>query len=157
MSNNNPSPTQAKGDSRIAANGNAPAPQVQAPQPQPQTAPLSVTPAMFPEMPYSANVRAVDADGFEWQFTVRGVNETPFMTRVGNLKATLLKGGYKPATPRSAQPHPQATAGPETEPAPLCAIHKTQMKKRSKDGRSWWSCTEKLDDGQWCQYRPRGK
>jgi len=122
---------------------------------QPQNINIHTAPAPrdFPEMPYSANVRAVDADGFEWQFTARAVNEKPFMERIEHLRDELKRRGYKPAGTRATGSAP--TGAPADEPAPLCVIHNTPMKKRSKDGRSWWSCTEKLADGQWCQYRPK--
>lgn len=108
------------------------------------------------EASFSWNSLARDENDWEEQFTVRAATGAELIHRVNALKAHLIKSGYKPITRRNNPPRGEANT-PESEPAPLCAIHKTPMQKRSKDGRSWWSCVEKLDDGQWCQYRPKSK
>ena len=116
-------------------------------------------PSDFPEMPYSWNVQVLSPEGFGEMFTVRAVNENGFLPRVGRIKAYLTENGYKPMPARSG-PAPAQAATAAGDPAteekpPLCIIHNTPMKRRSKDGRSWWSCTQKLGDGQWCNYRPK--
>jgi len=124
---------------------------------QPQNINIHTAPAPrdFPEMPYSANVRAVDADGFEWQFTARAVNEKPFMERIEHLRDELKKRGYKPVTGRAASVSTSANE-PQAESAPLCAIHNAPMQKRQgRGGQSFWSCPKKLDNGDWCPYRPK--
>lgn len=110
------------------------------------------TPNDFPEMPYSWNARMIGAEGFEEQFTVRAVNDKPFLQRVARLKAELIAAGYKPIGRSAAQ----AASTPEAESVPNCAIHGTPMAKRTgKGGNSFWSCPKKLDNGEWCPYRPK--
>jgi hypothetical protein len=121
--------------------------------------PQAMTQIISGEASFSWNALTSDADGWEEQWTVRGATGDEIIKRVNALKSHLIKNGYKPITRRAASAN--AARGeantPESEPVPLCAIHKVPMQKRSKDGRSWWSCNEKLDDGQWCQYRPKSK
>lgn len=130
------------------------------PKPPPATQPAHteakaqevVTNSDFPESPYSWNLHAEASDGWDEQFTIRASDSETFIKKIEGIKHYLSAKGYKPAQ-RGARP--QATSATNGETAPNCAIHKVPMVKRNKDGRSWWSCTEKLDDGQWCQYRPK--
>jgi len=127
------------------------------PPQQPQQININTAPGPrdFPEMPYSWNVRVTGPEGFDEQFTVRAVNEKPFMDRVAQLKRDLTERGYKATATRAPQAGNAAPA-PAEETAPLCAIHNVPMKKRTgRNGQAFWSCAEKLSDGQWCQYRPK--
>lgn len=132
------------------------APQANA-QPQHVTINTAPAPRDFPEMPYSANVRATDVNGFEWQFTARAVNESPFAERIARLQKYLLANNFKPTPSRGGATTTVNTASESPiEPAPLCAIHKEPMAKRQgKNGQSFWSCPKKLDNGDWCPYRPK--
>lgn len=106
------------------------------------------------EAPYSWNCTAIDENGFNEMFTVRAVTAEGFYARVAQAKSNLLDLGYKPAPTRgtaASAPTPTGTG----EPAPVCAIHKTPMQKRQKDGRTWYSCPQKLDTGEFCPYKPK--
>lgn len=139
-------------------------PQVQQVAPAIESKPPAVTPieikaespsvpiSDFPESPYSWNLHAEASDGWDEQFTIRASDSETFIKKIEGIKHYLSSKGYKPAQ-RGGRA--QANAVTNIEAVPNCAVHKVPMVKRSKDGRSWWSCTEKLDDGQWCQYRPK--
>lgn len=116
--------------------------------PLPSASTASVVP-LFHEAPYSVNFFAVSPAGFRKQFTIRAATEDGIVTRAEHLEARLTSAGYTPVQERA-----QGATG-ENEIAPTCVIHSTPMVKRSKDGRSWWACTQKLADGQWCNYRPK--
>ena len=108
------------------------------------------------EAPYSWNVAVQDANGFIEMFTVRAVSEKGFRERVARVKAQLLAENYTPAPTRGASATAHADeAQPENAAAPLCAIHKTPMQKRQgKRGESFYSCPQRLDNGEFCPYRP---
>lgn len=132
-----------------------PKPQPAAVPPQTDKVPLPTPILEMHEAPYSWNCTAVSPEGFNEMFTVRAVSAEGFNSRILQMKSNLLDLGYKPATARGAAPATQAQGDGTTEAVPNCVIHNKPMSKRSKDGRSWWSCSEKLADGQWCQYRPK--
>lgn len=50
---------------------------------------------------------------------------------------------------------PVAGASGDAQGAPVCAIHGRPMERRQGRNGSFWSCPEKLADGQWCPYRPK--
>ena len=103
----------------------------------------------FSEAPASATVEAYDSSGRRWLLTTRAATTGELLTRLPVLTGWLDDHGWQARTPG------KASQGDGDEPAPLCAIHKTPMVRRSKDGRSWWSCSQKLDTGEWCPYRPK--
>lgn len=110
-------------------------------------------PQLLTESPYSWNTFVEAQDGFGEQFTIRAGSSDEFIKKIEGLKHYLTGKGYKPQT---RGPRTNTTVAPaEGENVPNCVIHNKPMVKRSKDGRSWWSCSEKLADGQWCQYRPK--
>ncbi len=120
------------------------------PAPAPEAKPAPIV--TMTEAPYSWNCTAIDPNGFSEMFTVRAVSAEGFYARVAQMKSNLLDLGYKPAPTRGTA----ASASPSTnEPAPICAIHGTPMQKRQKDGRSWYSCPQKLDNGEYCPYKPK--
>lgn len=118
----------------------------------PDPNPSVITPEMH-EAPFSWNVSAQSPEGFNEQFTVRGVTLQGFMNRVDTVKKNLTDKKYTPARRSGGTETASSTA--EGETAPLCAIHHTPLTKRSKDGRSFWSCNKKLEDGTWCPYKPK--
>ena len=105
------------------------------------------------EAPASATVKAVDPAGFECLLTVRSDTARDLIDRAAVLSTWLADHGWQPAT-RSARA--QAAQVDDGEP-PICPYHNKPMTRRSKDGRSWWSCSEKLSNGEWCQYRPKDR
>jgi hypothetical protein len=105
----------------------------------------------FSEAPASATVEAYDGSGRRWLLTTRAATTSKLLTRLPVLTGWLDDHGWQARTPGKASQGDAATG----ENAPLCAIHKTPMTRRTKDGRSWWSCSHKLDDGSYCPYRPK--
>ena len=110
----------------------------------------AVAPANFTEAPASATVEAFDASGRRWLLTTRAATTSELLTRLPVLAGWLDDHGWQA---RATSKTSQGDALPGENP-PLCAIHKTPMQRRSKEGRSWWSCSHKLDDGTYCPYRP---
>ena len=106
------------------------------------------------EAPASATLRVVTPTGYEVLLTTRAGRMSDLLTQLTTLESWLVDHQWQAAP--TGKGKPQAAQGDAaTEDAPLCAIHKTPMVRRSKDGRSWWSCSHKLDTGEWCPYRPK--
>ena len=109
----------------------------------------------FSEAPASATLRVVSANGFEILLTTRAGRMADLLSQLTTLESWLVDHQWQ-AAPTGKGKATQGTQGDGDESdAPLCAIHKTPMVRRSKDGRSWWSCSHKLDTGEWCPYRPK--
>lgn len=110
------------------------------------------------EAPASATLRVVTPTGYEVLLTTRAGRMADLLTQLTTLEAWLSDHQWTPApTGKGTQGKAQAQQGDAAqEDAPVCAIHGKPMTRRSKDGRSWWSCSEKLSDGTWCPYRPKG-
>ena len=107
------------------------------------------------EAPASATLRVVTPTGYEVLLTTRAGRMSDLLTQLTTLEAWLVDHQWQ-AAPTGKGKATQGTQGDGDESdAPLCAIHKTPMVRRSKDGRSWWSCSHKLDTGEWCPYRPK--
>ena len=114
----------------------------------------------------TATMKAVSPDGFETSFTFGAVRVDELRQAVEKAGRALLKAGWTPA-PAEVLAAALATAGgnghgtgngngPVAEQAPICPYHKSPMQRRSKDGRSWWSCSHKIEGThEWCQYRPK--
>ena len=106
---------------------------------------------VLPEAPFSATVKVRSPRGFVWLVTARSSS-----VNVAGLEAVeerLLAAGFEPAEERGAAPVVQGNAPTETPPE--CPIHHKPLTRRSKDGRSWWGCNERLETGEYCPYRPR--
>ena len=106
----------------------------------------------FNEAPASATVKVTTPGGYDLMITFRATRVADLLSQAQTVEAWLIAHNFTPAPTRPAS---KASQGDGDEPAPLCAIHKTPMTRRSKDGRSWWSCSQKLDTGEWCPYRPK--
>ena len=107
----------------------------------------------FTEAPASINVRVLSPAGFDYQLTMRASRVGDVLNQAQELERWLLKHDWTPAASRPAAPSTTATTG---EP-PICPYHNKPMTRRSRDGRSWWSCNEKLSNDEWCQYRPKDR
>jgi hypothetical protein len=121
----------------------------------PANAVSGLNPSGFPEMPFSANVRALDPYGFEWQFTTRAVTASGFSNRVEMMQKFLTDNNFIPtgASPHTAfatPSHAADEAEPEGEPdrPDWCPIHHVTMKSRTRDGQTWYS--HKVGD-EWCR------
>ena len=42
----------------------------------------------------------------------------------------------------------------ENGPVPICEVHQTPMVRVKGQHGPFWSCHQKDDDGNWCDYRP---
>lgn len=121
------------------------------------TPPTPTTPtATYSEAPASATAKVISPNGYEWLVTMRSTRVSDLLTEAGQLEAWLGEHGWHPApTGRASTASSNGNGQTSTdEAAPVCAIHGKPMTRRSKDARTWWSCAEKLPDGQWCPYRP---
>ena len=106
---------------------------------------------VLPEAPFSATVKVRSPRGFTWLVTARSSS-----VNVAGLEAVeerLLAAGFEPAEERTTPA--QNAQGNTTETPPECPIHHKPLTRRSKDGRSWWGCNERLETGEYCPYRPR--
>ena len=70
---------------------------------------------------------------------------------VAQTYATLLKDAR--AIPRPAT---TVVAQQAAEEPPTCAVHQLPMLRMSGRKGPFWSCHERLPDGTWCAYKPRG-
>lgn len=126
------------------------------PAPTPGNAQAAGAAPVWTEAPASATLRVVTPQGFDVLLTSRAGRMSDLLAQLATLETWLSEHGWQPAPTRSTGgPAAQAQDAGQAETPPLCAIHKTPMTKRTKDGRSWWSCNEKLDTGEWCPYRPK--
>ena len=113
----------------------------------------------FTEAPASINVRVVSPAGFDYLLTMRAARVGDVLNQAQDLEKWLLSHHWTPAAPRAQAPHNgngQAITPAPAEPAPLCDKCGQPMKRRTtKDGtRSFWSCSTRYGNGQWCQGKP---
>jgi len=106
----------------------------------------------LPEVPVSWNVRYVSPGGFSCQLTLRGDSGADLLPRTVAALAWLTEHG---CTPNGARPlegyqgaNPQPVPHPASDKA-WCDIHNCEMKRREKDGQTWYS--HRLRDGTWCR------
>lgn len=126
---------------QVTTNGNGPAPAV-----------------AFSEAPASINTFVTSPAGFSYQLTMRAARVGDLLQQARTLEAWLTENGWTPGKAPGKPSQGDAANSVQSEPAPVCAIHGKPMTRRTtKDGtRSFWSCSEKLADGTWCPYRPKG-
>lgn len=94
----------------------------------------------LPEAPASANCHVMIA-GRQVQVTLRDTDETRLLSR---LTALLAQYPVEPV----------AVSQGETREG-WCAVHRVQMPRNEKDGRSWYS--HRAQDGSWCKGKPQGQ
>ena len=94
----------------------------------------------FLEAPASWNTRYITPAGFICQITLRGENGKDLLERAGVALAYLADHQYLP----DAGFHKNGNGDSK-----LCPIHQCEMKKREKDGKTWYS--HRLEDGGWCR------
>ena len=66
--------------------------------------------------------------------------------------ATLLKDAK--AVPRPGTTSVQAQ---QTEEPPVCTVHQVPMARVQGRKGPFWSCHEKLPDGNWCSFKPSAR
>ena len=98
----------------------------------------------FLEAPASWNTRYVTPAGFVCQLTLRGENGKDLLERAGVALAYLADHQYLP----DAGFHKNVNGDSK-----LCPIHQCEMKKRERDGKTWFS--HRLETGDWCYGKPR--
>ena len=113
------------------------------------TAPTGAAAPSFGEAPASGTVDAISPSGRRWLLTTRANTVGELMQRVEYLDKWLSDHAWSTGKPVA----PSTTDAD----APICPYHNKPMTRRSRDGRSWWSCSEKLSNGEWCQYRPKDR
>ena len=95
---------------------------------------------IFTEAPASWNTSYVTPEGYVCRITLRGENGKDLLEKAGIALTFLMQHGYMPE-----QKFPRNNKGGETK---QCPIHKCNMRRYEKDGKSWFS--HKADDGSWC-------
>jgi hypothetical protein len=98
------------------------------------------------ESPASWNTRYVTPNGFVCQITLRADSGKDLLERADVAMSFLFDHGYVPDN-HSSNNH----NGGETK---VCPIHKSNMRRYSKDGRSWFS--HRIEDGSWCKGKQPG-
>ncbi len=112
-----------------------------------------------PSPPATVEIEYISARGFACRLTVVAVTGSAALDAARGAEKKLVELGARPrpeprpvALPSSSAP---AAAAAPPEAIPQCAIHHTPMAKRTgRNGQSFWSCPQHLDDGSWCPYRP---
>jgi hypothetical protein len=105
---------------------------------------MTIEPVTKPEVPYteapaSWNVSYITPEGFVCRITLRGENGKDLLDKAGVALAFLMQHG--------CTPEKRFTHNDKGE-VKQCPIHKCDMRKYEKDGKTWWA--HKTDDGGWC-------
>jgi len=94
----------------------------------------------FLEAPASWNVRYATTSGFVCMLTLCSETGLELLEKADAALSFLLEKGYSPCDNNNHH------NGKETK---LCPIHNCEMKRREKDGKTWFS--HRLEDGGWCR------
>lgn len=86
----------------------------------------------FTEAPASWNVRYRTAEGFDAMLTLRGESGDEVLPKAEAAIAWLLEHGAQPGG-KGYKDNGQALG------TKICPIHHLAMRKRSKNGDTWWS------------------
>jgi hypothetical protein len=95
------------------------------------------------ESPASWNTRYITPAGYSCQITIRGENGKDLLDKAGLALAYLAEHQYLPDTSF----HKNGNSDGK-----MCPIHQCDMKRRERDGKTWYS--HKTDDG-WCYGKER--
>ncbi len=109
----------------------------------------TIDPVIKPEAPYteapaSWNTSYITPEGYVCRITLRGENGKDLLDKAGVALSFLMQHGCTPEI--RFQNHKAA----DTK---QCLIHKCDMRKHEKDGKTWFS--HKADDGSWCCGKPK--
>jgi hypothetical protein len=118
---------------------------------------------LFNEAPASWNTHYLDPNGFDCQLTLRGESGSELLEKADNAIGFLLENGctpyvFRPSVRQVDSKVVEVKNGNQgnstngnsgTKYSSWCSIHQCEMKKWSKDGRTWFS--HKTDDGRWCR------
>jgi hypothetical protein len=105
-----------------------------------------ITDISFLEAPASWNTKYITPAGFICQITLRGENGKDLLEKAGIALTYLIEHQYLPDNGF----HKNGNGDGK-----LCPIHQCEMKKREKDGKTWYS--HKTEDGSWCYGRKAKK
>jgi hypothetical protein len=115
---------------------------------------------LFTESPASWNTRYITPDGFTCQLTLRSDTGRDLLERANSALAYLREQncipfyGYQKYNDHQDENKQVKSNNQQSNNDPvLCAIHQVEMRKYSKNGKSWYS--HKLEDGTWCSGKPK--
>ena len=92
----------------------------------------------FLEAPASWNTRYITPSGFMCQITLRGETGKDLLEKAGLALAYLAEHQYLPDTSFRKNGNGDGK---------MCPIHQCEMKRRERDGKTWYS---HKTDGGWC-------
>lgn len=95
----------------------------------------------FLEAPASWNVRYTTTSGFVCMLTLRSETGLDLLSKADAALSFLLEKGYLPYDNNNNH---HSSGDTQT-----CPIHKCNMRRYEKDGRSWFS--HRLENGSWCR------
>ncbi|MFC2064277.1 hypothetical protein ACFLXB_04175 [Chloroflexota bacterium] len=107
---------------------------------------------LFTESPASWNTRYITPEGYICQITLRGENGKDLLEKVGLALAYLAEHNYLPDTGYRKYGNGGNNGNGQGK---ICPIHGVEMKKREKDGKTWYS--HKTQEGSWCYGKPQKK
>jgi hypothetical protein len=114
----------------------------------------------FPEAIASWNTRYVTVDGFTCQLTLRGDNGKDLLEKADSALAFLRNQGcipfygYQKFNDHQDETNQEKAKNQDSNNDPVwCPIHQVEMRRYSKNGKSWYS--HKLEDGTWCSGKPK--
>ena len=100
------------------------------------------TDVRYTESPASWNVRYATTSGFVCMLTLRSETGLELLEKADAALSFLLEKGYSPCDNNNHH---------NSKETKLCPIHNCEMKRREKDGKTWFS--HKAGDGSWCYGR----
>ena len=106
---------------------------------------MTIDPVTKPEVPYteapaSWNTSYITPEGYVCRITLRGENGKDLLEKASVALTFLMQHGCAPE-----QKLPRNNKCGETR---QCPIHKCNMRRYEKDGKSWFS--HRADDGSYC-------
>jgi hypothetical protein len=107
---------------------------------------------LFTESPASWNTRYITPDGFSCQLTLRSETGKDLLERANSALVFLIEQGCIPFYGYSRDNGNSHNQDKETvdhtDNSAWCPIHEVEMRRYSKNGKSWFS--HKTEDGTWC-------
>lgn len=117
----------------------------------------------LPEAPASATVKIKTPLGFNWLFTVREKDVASLIHKMKFMEEAFNQANWSPEngfTKNGAASNTASNQPHNTAETPICKYHgkpmtwKTGVSKKTNKPYAFWSCSEKLGDGSWCDYKP---
>ena len=109
---------------------------------------------LFTESPASWNTRYVTPEGYACQITLRGENGKDLLEKAGIALVYLADHGFLPdPVYRKNGTGNAGNNGNGNSDGKICPIHNCEMKRREKDGSTFYS--HKAENGAWCYGKVR--